>query len=39
MTRYQRAKRHATWKGATLALLLITAYFFALSFAGSLTGQ
>lgn len=36
-SRYQRAKRYAFWRGATLALLVFTGWIVASGLAGSIT--
>ena len=37
MTRYQRAKRYAYWRGLFIALVVFTGYIFALGLADRIT--
>lgn len=37
MTRYQRAKRYAYWRGLVIALVVFTSYIFALGLADRIT--
>lgn len=39
MTRYQRAKRYAFWRGLIIALVVMTAYCGALSWSGEITAE
>lgn len=39
MTRYQKARRLAFWRGLAIALLVFTAWIGALSWAGHITAE
>lgn len=39
MTRCQRAKRYAFWRGMILALVVFTGYCFILSWSGEMTAE
>jgi hypothetical protein len=39
MTRYQRAKRYAFWRGLVIAAIAYTAYIGALSWSGEITAE